>query len=73
MVCVLHSWSSDHFGIRILIIFNMKQQSKQWNADKCIMDVSILCTGSFSKVVLSQGAVNKVFLGLFQAILHIAP
>ena len=29
-----------------------------------ILAISVT-TGSFSKVVLSQGAVNKVFLGLF--------
>ena len=30
-----------------------------------VMFVDIIDTGSFSKVVLSQGAVNQVFLGVF--------
>ena len=45
--------------------------TKSWTAMMSLMRITVnllplkIATGSFSKVVLNQGAVKKVFLGLF--------
>ena len=36
-----------------------------FNKEKALVGLKAVTTGSFSKVVLSQGAVNQVFLGVF--------
>ena len=51
--------------------------SSTWAQGRCFLRLAFIVrtnydihhTGSFSKVVLSQGAVNKVFLGLFHLFL----